>query len=91
MSAGALACATSMRVATVTILDAESGALAGRDSDPFRDDRHRISPLLAWQVSDYSRLRLQYNYDHADHLADDDHTIWLGCEIMIGSYSAHGH
>ena len=39
-----------------------------RNQDPFRDDRHRVSPLLAWYITEFSRLRLQYNYDRADHL-----------------------
>ena len=57
-----------------------------RNQDPFRDDRHRVSPLLAWYITEFSRLRLQYNYDRADHLVDDGHTVWLGVEFLIGSH-----
>jgi hypothetical protein len=62
----------------------------GRPADPFRDDRHRISPLVSWQPSEFSRLRLQYNYDRADHLPGKEaHSLWLGAEIMYGAHPAH--
>ena len=65
-------------------------AYNGRDADPFRDDRHRISPLLAWHPSEFSRIRLQYNYDRADHLERQDaHSVWLGVEFLYGTHSAH--
>ncbi|CBE69030.1 MAG: hypothetical protein F9K13_12170 [Candidatus Methylomirabilis oxygeniifera] len=62
----------------------------GRKNDPFRDDRHRISPLFAWQPSEFSRIRLQYNYDRADHLQHHNaHSVWLGIEFMYGAHAAH--
>ncbi len=62
----------------------------GRDADPFRDDRHRISPLLVWHPSEFSRIRLQYNYDRADHLEHTDaHSVWLGVEFLYGAHPAH--
>ena len=65
-------------------------ALNGRNEDPFRDDRHRISPLLVWHPSEFSRIRLQYNYDRADHLLHEDaHSVWLGVEFLYGSHPAH--
>lgn len=42
-----------------------------RDEDPLRSDRYRISPLLVWQPTEFSRIRLQYNYDKADFLDAD--------------------
>jgi hypothetical protein len=61
-----------------------------READPLRDDRLRISPMIAWQPSEFSRLRLQYNYDQADHLEDDDaHSIWLSLDILLGSHPPH--
>jgi hypothetical protein len=70
--------------------DAVRGAFAPRSQDPFRDDRHRVSPLLAWHPSEYSRIRLQYNYDRADHLpADEAHSVWLGFEFLVGAHPAH--
>lgn len=61
-----------------------------RSDDAGRDDRTRISPLLAWQPSEFSRLRLQYNYDEADHLEDGHaHTVWMGLEFLYGAHPAH--
>jgi hypothetical protein len=63
-----------------------------RDEDPFRDDRIRVSPLLVYQPSEFSRIRLQYNYDTADFLDGGDdpaHGVWLGFEWLFGSHPAH--
>lgn len=66
------------------------GDFASRAEDPFRDDRQRISPLVHWKLSEFSRIRLQVNSDFADHLPDDDaHSIWLGFEAVVGSHPAH--
>tara|TARA_Y100001937_G_scaffold23899_1_gene34163 strand:- start:191102 stop:192775 length:1674 start_codon:yes stop_codon:yes gene_type:complete len=41
--------------------------LFGRDRDPYRDTRVRISPLLQYQPSEFTRFRVQYNQEWADH------------------------
>jgi hypothetical protein len=65
-------------------------SVGGRNEDPFRDDRHRIAPLLVWQPSEYARLRLQYNYDQAQFLeAGDAHSVWVGLEVLYGAHPAH--
>ena len=61
----------------------------GRDGDPFRNERYRVSPLISWRTSEFFRLRLQYNYDHATHLEDYAHTVWLGLEWLYGAHPAH--
>lgn len=67
-------------------------SVGGRASDPFRDDRQRISPLLVWNMSEFSRLRLQYNYDQTDHLADGHaSSIYLGIEVLFGAHPAHNY
>ena len=67
-----------------------SGDGGVRADDPFRDDRFRVSPLVEWLPSEFSRVRLQYNLDEADHLEDDyAHSVWLGFEYLIGSHGAH--
>jgi outer membrane receptor protein involved in Fe transport len=69
-----------------------SGAsIGGRKDDPFRADRHRVSPLLLWQPSEFTRIRLQYNFDHADHLDGDEiaNAVWLGFEWLYGAHPAH--
>ena len=66
------------------------GEYEGRSSDPFRDDRHRVAPMLAFHPSEFSRIRLQYNYDRFDHAAESAaHSIWLGVEFSLGTHAAH--
>lgn len=62
-----------------------------RSSDPFRADRWRWSPLLSWEPVPDARIRLQYNYDDTDALADPVHSVWLGFEVRIGVHRSHGH
>jgi hypothetical protein len=62
-----------------------------RDSDPFRTDRLRLSPMLVWKPSEFSRFRLQYNYDDSDHLDDPVHSVWLGFEVLIGTHPPHAY
>lgn len=61
----------------------------GRDGDPFRNERYRVSPLISWRTSEFFRLRLQYNHDKATHLEDYAHSVWLGFEWMYGAHPAH--
>jgi hypothetical protein len=68
----------------------DEGREVSHDSDPYRDRRHRVSPVLVWDPSEYSRIRLQYNYDHAQHLkGDTSHAVWLGLEFSLGGHPAH--
>lgn len=61
-----------------------------RNLDPFRDDRYRLSPLLMWQPTEFSRFRLQYNYDRYKLPGwRDASTVWLGVEFMLGAHAAH--
>lgn len=64
-------------------------SVGGRDSDPFRDDRQRISPVIVWSPTHFSRVRMQYNFDDAEHLTDDAHSVWLGFEVLLGKHPAH--
>ena len=61
----------------------------GRDGDPFRNERYRVSPLISWRTSEFVRIRLQYNYDHATHLEDYAHSVWVGFEWLYGAHPAH--
>ena len=68
------------------------GVLVSRQQDPFRGDRVRISPMLSYQPSEFSRIRLQYNYDNAKFLPPGDQnasSVWLGVEVLYGSHPAH--
>ncbi|MBI4607347.1 MAG: hypothetical protein HY721_35725 [Planctomycetes bacterium] len=63
-----------------------------RRADPFRDDRQRVSPLLVWHPTHFSRLRLQYNLDLARRLPGDAaHSVWLGAEILFGAHPVHSY
>lgn len=69
---------------------ASGDGLVLRDDDPLRDDRQRFSPMLAWHPTHFSRVRLQYNLDVADHLEHDRaHSVWLGLEFLVGNHPAH--
>ena len=70
-------------------VSADGPSVGGRDMDPFRDDRQRFSPVIIWTPTHFSRVRLQYNIDQADHLADDAHSVWLGFEVLLGKHPAH--
>jgi hypothetical protein len=63
-----------------------------RSRDPFRANRHRVSPLLVFHPTEFSRLRLQYNFDHAADLADESvHSVWAGVEFLFGAHAAHSY
>jgi hypothetical protein len=63
-----------------------------RNQDPFRSNRHRVAPLLVFHPSEFSRLRLQYNYDHAADLDDENvHSVWAGVEFLFGAHAAHSY
>ena len=48
---------------------------------PTRDKRSRLSPMLLWTPSHFTRIRLQYNYEYAQHLRAEhngaSHGVWL--------------
>lgn len=70
--------------------DAKAFEPVSRNSDPLRANRWRVSPLLSFQPSEFSRLRFQYNFDHADDLSDEDqHSVWAGVEFLFGAHPAH--
>ena len=59
-------------------------------SDALRDTRKRLSPNLTWHTSEYSKVRLQYNRDWTEHLAEKTaDTVWLQFEFSLGSHMAH--
>lgn len=68
----------------------EDGLRVSNDTDPYRDRRHRVSPVLVWDPSEYSRIRLQYNFDDARHLnGNTAHSVWIGLEFSLGAHPAH--
>jgi hypothetical protein len=63
---------------------------AGADDpyDVFRGQRTRVSPALTFYPSEFSKIRLQYNYDHGE-LFGDAHSVWLQVEFLLGAHGAH--
>lgn len=60
------------------------------NDDPFRDERYRLSPLVTFQPTEFSRVRFQYNFDNAFHIdGRDAHSFWLGMEWLYGAHAAH--
>lgn len=57
-------------------------------NDVFRGQRTRISPVLTFYPSEFSKVRLQYNYDHGEHFGDE-HSVWLQVEFLLGAHGAH--
>jgi hypothetical protein len=64
-------------------------AKGGDGADPLRDRRLRLSPNLTFYPSEFSKVRLQYNYDRAEHLDDPLHAAFLQFEFLLGSHGAH--
>jgi hypothetical protein len=68
---------------------------SGRDAystatDPMRDRRQRYSGVLTYYPSEFSKLRLQYNFDHAQFLPRGHaHSVFAQFEILFGAHGAH--
>jgi hypothetical protein len=56
--------------------------------DPLRAERWRLSPNLTWYPTEFSKIRLQYNYDDRKDLGRD-HSVWLQFEFVLGAHAAH--
>ncbi len=64
-------------------------------ADPFRGNRHRVSPLVVWRFARLARVSVQYNYDHAMFLmppADrrSQHSAFVNLHWNFG-LGANGH
>ncbi len=73
---------------------------AGNGADPFRGNRHRISPLVAWRFARLARLSVQYNFDHAMFLTPPDerraqHSAFVNLHWKFGlgaaDHAGHDH
>jgi hypothetical protein len=63
-----------------------AGEPVGRDL--LRRERWRLSPNLTWYPSEFSKIRLQYNYDDRADIGVD-HSVWLQFEFLLGAHAAH--
>jgi hypothetical protein len=73
----------------------KAGLLLAADSgtepagpDVTRASRWRVSPNLTWYPTEYSKIRLQYNYDDRRYVGTD-HSVWLQFEFILGAHAAH--
>jgi hypothetical protein len=57
-------------------------------NDVYRGERTRVSPDLTFYPSEFSKIRLQYNYDHGA-LFGIEHSVWLQFEFLLGAHGAH--
>ncbi|MEO8201812.1 MAG: hypothetical protein ABI679_14880, partial [Gemmatimonadota bacterium] len=68
------------------------GEVADGDSAAFVSDlrarRYRVSPNVTWYPSEFSKVRLQYNYDDRQGIGTD-HSLWLQVEFILGAHAAH--
>lgn len=63
------------------------GEEASFDSQ-LRADRSRLSPNFTWYPTEFSKLRVQYNYDDRKGIGSD-HSLWLQAEFLIGAHASH--
>ena len=56
--------------------------------DVYRNRRTRVSPGLTFYPSEFSKIRLQYNYDYGA-LFGAEHSVWLQFEFLLGAHAAH--
>ena len=61
---------------------------AGAYVSPERGDRSRWSPNVTWYPSEFSKIRLQYNYDNRTGIGRD-HSVWMQFEFLLGAHAAH--
>lgn len=56
--------------------------------DKFRSTRYRVSPNITWYPTEFSKIRMQYNYDDRTDFGVD-HSVWLQFEFILGAHAAH--
>jgi len=57
-------------------------------SSDLRADRFRVSPNITWYPTEFSKFRVQYNYDDRKGIGTD-HSLWLQFEFLLGAHAAH--
>jgi hypothetical protein len=53
-----------------------------------RIDRSRYSTNVTWFPTEFSKFRVQYNYDRRAGLGHD-HSVWMQFEFLLGAHAAH--
>jgi hypothetical protein len=57
--------------------------------DPELAGRWRISPAFTWFPTEFSKLRLQYNFDRSNDFRGDEQSLWVQVEFLLGAHAAH--
>lgn len=57
--------------------------------DPLRERRFRVSPDITFYPSEFSKWRLQYNWDDIQSRDKPVHSVFLQWEFMVGEHGAH--
>ncbi|WKZ15397.1 MAG: hypothetical protein QY317_15990 [Candidatus Jettenia caeni] len=58
-------------------------------TDPLGFERWRLSPNITFYPSEFSKIRLQYNYDTILGNDSTEHSVFLQFEFLLGSHGAH--
>ena len=69
--------------------DGESSPFTDNAVDPLRDFRERWSTNVTFYPSEFSKFRLQYNWDDAEHLDRDASSLVLQFEFLYGAHGGH--
>jgi hypothetical protein len=56
---------------------------------PNQQDKNQWSALLAWESSEFSAIRLQYN--HLNQVTEDEDQVLLQLNFTLGSHPAHNY
>jgi hypothetical protein len=62
------------------------GAAAGISQSCAK--RSRFSPDLTFYPTEFSKIRLQYNFDHSQAIGNDS-SVWVQLEFLLGDHAAH--
>ena len=58
-------------------------------TDSLGYERWRLSPNLTFYPSEFSKIRLQYNYDDILENDSTEHSVFVQFEFLLGSHGAH--
>ena len=61
---------------------------AGSFISDIRQNRFRLSPNFTWYPTEFSKFRVQYNYDDRKGF-DKAHSLWFQFEFLLGAHAAH--
>lgn len=64
-------------------------AAAQNSANPNQGERWRVAPVVTFYPSEFSKLRFQYEYDHAPIFANAQQAGHVELEFLIGSHGAH--